>query len=552
MKKTIMLSLLSGLLVIGGAVGGYALLADQSTTTSAAFAVQTGEGKTDDKGAYQEYVLEAKATKWELKPGVTVPAWTYGDTVPGTQIRAKQGQRVKVVLKNTLDVPVSIHCHGYPVPNEMDGIPGVTQDAVQPGKSFTYEFTANVPGTYWYHSHQESATQVDRGLYGSLIVEADEEQGRYARDYTLVLDEWAPEMLKDGAGGMDHSQHGGSSSSSQTMDHSQHGGSSSSSQTMDHSQHGGSSSSQTTDHSQHATASTQTAGAPDEHDAMMKQMYNIFTVNGKSGNLIQPLEMKTGELVKLRFINAGLQTHLLNLQGQPFRITHVDGQPYEDGELVTDNLLAIAPGERYDVELIAEGKNWSIVDHNDSPAAGDLVIPVQTDESSEKVIAPIKQDLPVVDMITYSKRLIKKAPYEFDVEKTLVLNNEVQQGETKYTINGKTYPDTESLMVKKGQRVKLTLTNKGTSDHPMHLHGHFFEVISKDGKVNSTTPLIKDTLNVRPGESYEIMFVADNDGNWMLHCHELHHAAAGMMTHVLYEGYKSTYTPDPNAGNKSE
>jgi len=536
MKKTIMLSLLSGLLVIGGAVGGYELWADKSA--SRAFAVQTGEAKTDDKGAYQEYVLEAKATRWELKQGVTVPAWTYGDTVPGTQIRAKQGQRVKVVLKNTLDVPVSIHWHGYPVPNSMDGIPGVTQNAVQPGESFTYEFTADVPGTYWYHSHQESAVQVDRGLYGSLIVEADEEQGRYARDYTLVLDEWAPETLKDGAGG--------------GMDHSQHGGGSSSSQTMDHSQHGGSSNSQTTDHSQHTAASTQTAGVPDEHDVAMKKMYNLFTVNGKSGDSIQPLEMKTGELVKLRLINAGLQTHLLNLQGQPFRITHVDGQPYEDGELVTDKLLSIAPGERYDVELTATGENWSIVDHNDSPAASDLVIPVQTDGSTEKVVAAIQKDLPVIDMITYGTRQYKKEPYQYDMEKTLVLNNEVQQGETKYTINGKTYPDTENLMVKKGQRVKLTLINKGTSDHPMHLHGHFFEVIAKDGKPNSTSKLLKDTLNVRPGQRYDITFVADNDGNWMIHCHELHHAEAGMMTHLLYDGYKPTFTPDPNAGNKHE
>lgn len=93
-----------------------------------------------------------------------------------------------MTLKNELSAPVSIHWHGYPVPNNMDGIPGVTQDAVEPGKSFTYEFEANVPGTYWYHSHQDSVNQLDRGLYGALIVEDTKE--KYDKDYTLMLDEW--------------------------------------------------------------------------------------------------------------------------------------------------------------------------------------------------------------------------------------------------------------------------------------------------------------------------------------------------------------------------
>ena len=98
-------------------------------------------------------------------------AWTFNGSVPGPEIRVKEGENVKIKLKNELPEPVTIHWHGLPVPNNMDGIPGVTMNAVQPGKSFTYEFKATVPGTYWYHSHQNSADQVDKGLYGSLIVE---------------------------------------------------------------------------------------------------------------------------------------------------------------------------------------------------------------------------------------------------------------------------------------------------------------------------------------------------------------------------------------------
>lgn len=135
-----------------------------------------------------EVTLVAKEEKQKLSSGVIVPVWTFNGSSPGPEIRVKKGEKVKVTLKNELPAPVSIHWHGYPVPNNMDGIPGVTQDAVESGKSFTYEFEANVPGTYWYHSHQDSVNQLDRGLYGALIVEDTNE--KYDKDYTLMLDEW--------------------------------------------------------------------------------------------------------------------------------------------------------------------------------------------------------------------------------------------------------------------------------------------------------------------------------------------------------------------------
>ncbi|AIM11180.1 multicopper oxidase family protein [Bacillus anthracis] len=135
-----------------------------------------------------EVTLIAKEEKQKLSNGVIVPVWTFNGSSPGPEIRVKKGEKVKVTLKNELSAPVSIHWHGYPVPNDMDGIPGVTQDAVEPGKSFTYEFEANVLGTYWYHSHQDSVNQLDRGLYGTFVVEDTNE--KYDKDYTLMLDEW--------------------------------------------------------------------------------------------------------------------------------------------------------------------------------------------------------------------------------------------------------------------------------------------------------------------------------------------------------------------------
>ena len=141
---------------------------------------------------------------------------------------------------------------------------------------------------------------------------------------------------------------------------------------------------------------------------------------------------------------------------------------------------------------------------------------------------------------------------KYDVEYNLDLDKKVDNGVQKYTINGKTFSELDSLKIKSGDTVKLVLKNKGKVDHPMHLHGHFFQVIGKNGKVISGK-LMKDTLLIKPGEEYVIAFKADNSGNWVIHCHELHHAASGMMQKIEYTDFKSNYSASPiNNINKPE
>ncbi|MBT8159837.1 MULTISPECIES: multicopper oxidase family protein [Arthrobacter] len=119
----------------------------------------------------REFTLHARSERVTLDDGTRVDALTFG-SLPGPELRATQGETVKVTLVND-DVPdgVTLHWHGYDVPNAMDGVPGVTQDAVMPGGSFTYEFPAAQTGTYWYHTHQNAAANVPKGLYGALIVD---------------------------------------------------------------------------------------------------------------------------------------------------------------------------------------------------------------------------------------------------------------------------------------------------------------------------------------------------------------------------------------------
>src|SRR5712691_9045073 len=116
----------------------------------------------------------------------------YNGQIPGPPIRAREGERLRVVLKNSLTEPTTIHWHGVDVPNAMDGVPGLTQEPVAPGSTFTYEFEARPAGTRWYHTHFDEHRQMDLGLAAPLVIEATaKEPVNYDREVRLVLDDWA-------------------------------------------------------------------------------------------------------------------------------------------------------------------------------------------------------------------------------------------------------------------------------------------------------------------------------------------------------------------------
>ncbi len=472
----------------------------------------------------KEFNLIAMEAQTQIAQRVTLPVWTYGGTVPGMEIRVTEGDYVKVHVTNQLDVPITIHWHGYPVTSDMDGVPGLTQDAVLPGDSYTYEFKADLPGTYWYHSHQESSKQVDMGLYGALVVlpkdklEADE-------DYTLILDEWA----ENGEGEMTMSSE---SSDMQGMGNE-----------MD--------------------ASSQSNGDKDkknlelQEEQMMKELYNIYTVNGKSGDLIEPLAVKKGDTVRLRFINAGYRSHGIHIPGRNFKVVSLDGQDIKGAEEIKDQIILIAPGERYDIEFTVNTDEDFIIDfHDDNLYNEQLKIPVKILGGTGRLSEEDKVlEYPYFDFMNYGVYSAGQFALNstYDKEENIELNADSKDGALKYTINGMTYQELPPITVKTGDSVKIIYENKGQVDHPIHLHGHFFRVLSKDDIPYTGAPVTKDTLLIKPGEKYAIAFKADNPGNWIYHCHELHHAAAGMMQKVIYSDYKSSYIPDPDSqANKPE
>ncbi|MDO8750614.1 MAG: multicopper oxidase domain-containing protein [Dehalococcoidia bacterium] len=142
-------------------------------------------------GVLRSYDLVVKRAPWELLPSVTVQAITYNGTVPGPTIRVKEGDTLRVVVRNELDQDSSIHWHGLHVPNAMDGVPGVTQPPVRPGETFAYEFVAPHAGTFMYHPHINSAEQIDSGLYGLLIIDPQQpDQMAFDKEFTMMLGAW--------------------------------------------------------------------------------------------------------------------------------------------------------------------------------------------------------------------------------------------------------------------------------------------------------------------------------------------------------------------------
>ncbi|WP_170972245.1 multicopper oxidase family protein [Bacillus yapensis] len=469
-----------------------------------------------------EFELVAKEVSHPLNSKVTLTAWTFNGSVPGAQIRVKEGEKVKIHFKNELPEPTSIHWHGVPVPNEMDGIPGVTQNAVQPGETFTYEFTATVPGTYMYHTHQEAVNQMDKGLYGSFIVEPKEKT--YDRDYTIMLDEWmsdqeASATMSEEMGemdGMDHSSMSGMNHDTGSED-GEHGG-----ESMGHDM----------------------------------SAYDIFTMNGKSGDSIEPLKVKEGEVVRIRLANVGYVSHNIHLHGHKFKVVAIDGQELNEPKEIENELVAIAPGERYDIEFTANNPGeWYLECHGDMEGTEGMKALIQYEGNNEsKDQSNQSESLPVFNFVNYGAPTTGEFTLDqkYDIEYTMDLNG--NNMDNIWSINGKSFPNIDGLNVKKGDLVKVTLINNSPEgiDHPMHLHGHFFQVLSKNGKPVEGSPVVKDTINLKSGDEYVVAFKADNPGNWLFHCHDLHHATAGMVDLIKYEGFVPSFTPDPDANNTPE
>jgi FtsP/CotA-like multicopper oxidase with cupredoxin domain len=256
-------------------------------------------------------------------------------------------------------------------------------------------------------------------------------------------------------------------------------------------------------------------------------------VNGKIHPAVDPIRVRKGDKVKLRIANPSAATiYYLRLAGHVLTITHADGNPIKPTE--TD-VLRIGMGERYDVMFVADNPgHWLLAAAEQGFGEGRLRVPVFYEGvQRQNAIAPAFRS--ALRMAAY-RDFEAANPSSYGAVGDARFYDQILSGgmhSPHWTINGRSYPDADNLMVKKGERVRLRYGNHSMMPHPMHLHGHFFKI------VNPALPrqrwVAKDTLVVEHMERIEVEFEADNPGNWFHHCHNLYHMEAGMANVIRYQ-----------------
>ena len=446
--------------------------------------------------------LEAREVRWELAPGRTVRAMAYNGQVPGPAVRAREGERLRVVLKNSLSEPTTVHWHGIDVPNAMDGIPGLTQSAIAPGATFAYEFEARPAGTRWYHTHFEEHRQMDLGLVAPLIIDPATAERGADRDVTLVLDDWATgtgtplPLTREGVAG-------GRGSMGGMM-------------------------------SRMRPGRGMMGGMRGGGGAHTPPPYDVMTINGKAYPATAPLHLEKGMTVRLRLINASAEhTHVIRLAGHRLRVTHTDGNPL-DAPVEVD-ALPIAPSERYDVLVTADRPGAWLLTCTQPGHAGageQMIVRYAGHERAEAQASGSATE--TVTFWEYGRgrgRDVVPAATGAERRFDLVLSGGMGHGD-QWTINGKIYPDTERLSVAKGDRVVVRFRNQSPEAHPMHLHGQSFRVLAVNG-VPLAAPLVKDSVDVEAHMgSVLVDFTAMNLGDWLFHCHKPMHMEGGMASLV--------------------
>ncbi|CTQ56143.1 Multicopper oxidase mco [Roseibium album] len=404
--------------------------------------------------------------------------WLYNGTTPGPEIRVIAGERVKIRLINNLEEPTSIHWHGIRIANDMDGVSGLTQDPVQPGETFEYDFVVPDAGTYWYHAHNKSWNQVARGLYGPLIV--DERSPVFDRDHdlTVVVDDWR--LRNDGQLDLASLGH--------LMDWS----------------HGG-------------------------------RFGNWLTVNGISR---PEFTLNKGEAYRLRLINAA-NARIFEIDPQQFgaKVLAYDGQPLSAPEIPAYAPLLLAPAQRMDL-LVTPERDFALEEMSGDDPYPFAYFKVKEGSDPKTGIGKLAPNpIPQPD-------LSKAKSYKIDMTGG-AMGRMVETVYKGKVLSGEDFPRTGQLWafngvanlaedpffsIERRENVILEVVNNTAFLHAMHVHGHHFRIIEREGATIDDGQPWRDTFVIGPDQSVKIAFVADNPGKWLFHCHMLEHAAAGMNT----------------------
>ena len=521
--------------------------------------------------------------------GRTGQAITINGTLPAPLLRLREGQNVRLAVTNELDEDTSIHWHGFLIPFQMDGVPGVSFPGIRPRETFVYEFSLRQAGTFWYHSH--SGLQEQLGHYGPIVIDpADPDPVAYDREHVLVLSDWSfmqPQtIMRKLKAQSDYFNR------------------------------------------QELTFSGLfREGDPEERlsladrlmwDEMRMDPTDIADITGQTYTYLVnghgPEEnwtglFRPGERVRLRVINASaMSVFHVRIPGLPMTVVNADG---ENVRPVTVDEFQISVAETYDViveptedrafTIVAEsvdrsgmgratlaprsgmaaavpllrprptlgmddmgmagmgnmsGMDHSAMGHGSGAMAGmagmdqgamdmemrnpanappDMAVGVGVD-----MIAPMPQDrtghpgLGLTDVghrvLTYRDLVsLKPNPDTRPPSRAIQIHLTGNMERFMWSFDGRKFSEVvEPIRFARNERVRVTLVNDTMMQHPIHLHGHFFEVVNGHPGHHP----LKHTVNVLPGSKVTFDLTADNPGDWAFHCHLLFHMHAGMFNVV--------------------
>ncbi|MCA9663976.1 MAG: multicopper oxidase family protein [Myxococcales bacterium] len=422
---------------------------------------------SDDAPDVVSVKLVAEKTKWTLD-GVEYDMLGYNGKLPGPILQAKVGDEIVVELTNKLDEPTTIHWHGLRISDQMDGNPRI-QNPVKPGETFTYRFRAREAGTYWYHPHVNSNQQVERGLYGAIVIHSPDAP-RYDRERVLLLDD----VLVDDKNGVLPPFLG-------------------------------------------------------SHPEIMHGRWgNRLLTNGQASSRVTHTA-KQGNVERWRIVNtANARTMELEIKGATFRVIGTDGGPLE--KPYTTTRLLVPVGQRYDLEVSFE-----------QAGKVELISVTQSVDANNQLVEVPYAVLSLDVAAGEAPRAVEWPAFtppigERQATRTVTVELNGQQVSTgvgiAWTMNGQANAKDPLFTFDEGETVRIKLINKAGPEHPFHLHGQFFRIVS-DGNPWTDQPGLKDTVLVPGLSTVEIIAYLDNPGRWMAHCHILAHAELGMMSEMV-------------------
>ena len=424
-----------------------------------------------------DYVLAIAPLSLELAPGRVIKTVGYNGTVPGPLIRVRERQHVTIDITNRSSNPEIVHWHGLTIPPEADGAMEEGAPMIAPGETQRVSFAAAPAGTRWYHTHARAGSDLTKSLYsgqyGFFYIEPAHEPGAYDREVFIALHHWMPQWV-----------------------------------------------------------SIQDIRKGPPPDNGLEVVYGAASFNGKALGHGEPIRVKDSERVLFRIVNASAtQETALALSGHRFTILAMDGNPLANPQPAEQ--LFLAPGERIDAlcEMNQKGV-WvfgSMIDDERAQGMGAVVEYAGASGDAQWVTPAAKPRM--TDYTGFGRAAPARAP---DATVELVFDKIVggRGGYNRWTINGKSFPETDPIMVEKGKRYRLVMHNLAADMHPIHLHRHSVEVTNYMGKAMSG--LIKDVVVLPGRHDAEIDFTADDPGLALFHCHMQDHQDFGFMTLVKY------------------